>query len=50
MSDPHEFLRNLALILVTAGVTTILFQRLRQPVVFGYLMAGVIVESFRARL
>ena len=34
MSDAHEFLQNLALVLCTAAVTTIVFQRLRQPVVF----------------
>ncbi|HMF88475.1 MAG TPA: cation:proton antiporter, partial [Gemmatimonadaceae bacterium] len=39
----HEFLQNLALVLCTAAVTTVVFQRLRQPVVFGYLLAGMIV-------
>ena len=43
MPESHEFLRNLALVLCVAAVTTIVFQRLRQPVVFGYLFAGVIV-------
>lgn len=43
MSDAHEFLQNLALVLCTAAVTTVVFQRLRQPVVFGYLLAGMIV-------
>jgi CPA2 family monovalent cation:H+ antiporter-2 len=41
--DVHEFLRNLALVLGVAGAATILFQRFRQPVIFGYLIAGVIV-------
>jgi CPA2 family monovalent cation:H+ antiporter-2 len=41
--DAHSFLQNLALVLCTAAVTTVLFQRLRQPVVFGYLIAGMIV-------
>jgi CPA2 family monovalent cation:H+ antiporter-2 len=39
----HAFLQNLALVLCTAAVTTVVFQRLRQPVVFGYLLAGMIV-------
>jgi CPA2 family monovalent cation:H+ antiporter-2 len=39
----HEFLRNLALVLCVSAVTTILFQRLRQPVVLGYLLAGLII-------
>lgn len=43
MAEGHEFLRNLALVLCVAAVTTIVFQRLRQPVVFGYLLAGMIV-------
>src|SRR5690606_10802758 len=36
-------LRDLAVVLVTAGATTLLFQRLRWPVVAGYLVAGVLV-------
>jgi CPA2 family monovalent cation:H+ antiporter-2 len=43
MPDAHAFLQNLALVLCTAAVTTVVFQRLRQPVVFGYLLAGMIV-------
>src|SRR5688500_752999 len=43
MSDAHAFLQNLALVLCTAAVTTVVFQRLKQPVVFGYLLAGMIV-------
>ena len=43
MSDAHDFLRNLALVLCVAAVTTVVFQRLRQPVVFGYLLAGMVV-------
>jgi CPA2 family monovalent cation:H+ antiporter-2 len=40
----HAFLTTLAIVLCTAGVTTVLFQRLRQPVVLGYLLAGLIVS------
>src|SRR5687767_12327125 len=43
MYDAHEFLRTLALVLCVAAVTTVVFQRLRQPVVFGYLFAGMII-------
>ena len=43
MNEPHEFLRNLALVLGVAAAATIVFQRLRQPVVFGYLVAGMII-------
>ncbi len=37
------FIRDLALIMCVAAGITLLFQRLRQPVVLGYLLAGVIL-------
>jgi len=43
MHDAHEFLRSLAVVLGVAAVTTVLFQRLRQPVILGYLIAGLII-------
>ena len=43
MIDAHEFLRNLALVLCAAAFTAVVFQRLRLPVVFGYLIAGMAV-------
>src|ERR671931_2341703 len=43
MHDAHEFLKSLSIVLGVAAVTTVLFQRLRQPVVLGYLIAGLIV-------
>lgn len=43
MGDAHEFLKNLALVMCVAGVTTVVFRRLRQPVIFGYMLAGLIV-------
>jgi CPA2 family monovalent cation:H+ antiporter-2 len=43
MNALEPFLRDLAVVLVTAGATSLLFQRLRWPVVAGYLAAGVIV-------
>ncbi|HEX6536083.1 MAG TPA: cation:proton antiporter [Gemmatimonadaceae bacterium] len=43
MHDAHDFLRTLAVVLCVAAVSTVVFQRLRQPVVFGYLFAGMIV-------
>jgi CPA2 family monovalent cation:H+ antiporter-2 len=39
----HDFLRALTTVLCVAGVTTVVFQRLRQPIVLGYLLAGLIV-------
>ncbi|MCW5892727.1 MAG: cation:proton antiporter [bacterium] len=38
-----ELIRDLAIIMFTAGVVTVVFHRLRQPVVLGYIVAGVIV-------
>ncbi|MHB8872951.1 MAG: cation:proton antiporter domain-containing protein [Myxococcaceae bacterium] len=43
MPAAHDFLEALALVLCVAAVTTVLFQRLRQPVVLGYLIAGLII-------
>lgn len=47
MHDPHAFFVNLALVLCVAAITTVVFQRLRQPVVLGYLLAGAIVSPHR---
>lgn len=41
--DAHRFLVALTVILGVAAVTTVVFQRLRQPVVLGYLLAGFIL-------
>jgi monovalent cation:H+ antiporter-2, CPA2 family len=38
-----DLLNELAVILAVAAVTTVLFQRIHQPVVLGYLLAGLIV-------
>lgn len=35
-----NFIQDLAVIMLVAGVVTILFHRLRQPVVLGYIVAG----------
>ena len=43
MGDGRPFLEDLALVLCVAAITTVLFRRLRQPVVLGYLLAGMIV-------
>lgn len=40
---PTDVLSSLAIILCVAAVTTVLFQRIHQPVVLGYLLAGLIV-------
>src|SRR5690242_16682502 len=43
MQSAHEFLKTLTIVLGTAAVTTVVFQRLKQPVILGYLAAGMIV-------
>lgn len=43
MHGAHAFLNSLAIVLCVAAVTTVIFQRLRQPVVLGYLIAGLLV-------
>lgn len=37
------FIQDLAVIMVVAGAITILFHRFKQPVVLGYLIAGVVI-------
>ena len=44
MSEASTFISDLALILVTAGIVTIVFKKLRQPLVLGYVVAGIIVS------
>jgi len=41
--NAHGFLVALTVVLGVAAVTTVLFQRLRQPVVLGYILAGFII-------
>ena len=43
MPSAHAFLQNLALVLCVAALTTLASQRLRLPVIFGYLVAGMLV-------
>lgn len=37
------FIQDLATVMLVAGLTTVLFQRLRQPVVLGYIIAGLLI-------
>lgn len=38
-----DFLQDLAVVLVVAGVVTVVFHRFKQPVVLGYILAGFII-------
>lgn len=41
---PHlSFLQDLAIVMIVAGLVTILCHRFKQPVVLGYILAGVII-------
>ncbi|MGN1235921.1 MAG: cation:proton antiporter, partial [Bacteroidaceae bacterium] len=42
MNHLPDIIRDLALILVLAGIVTLLFKRLRQPLILGYIVAGFI--------
>lgn len=39
----HAFIQDLAIIMLVAGFVTLLFHRLKQPVVLGYLLAGILI-------
>lgn len=44
MTHLPALISDLALILITAGITTILFKWLKQPLVLGYIVAGVLIS------
>lgn len=44
MAELPELVKDLALILVVAGTVTLIFKKLRQPLVLGYIVAGFLVS------
>lgn len=46
MSHANAFLQDLAIIMLLAGLITVIFHRLRQPVVLGYIAAGMIAGPY----
>lgn len=46
MAHLPDFIGDLAIILITAGISTILFKWLKQPVVLGYILAGFIAGPY----
>lgn len=47
--DMHHLptlISDLGIILTAAGVTTLIFKRLKQPVVLGYILAGFLISSY----
>ncbi|PSB92111.1 cation:proton antiporter [Candidatus Pandoraea novymonadis] len=46
MHHAVDFIQDLAVIMLLAGIVTVIFNRFRQPVVLGYIVAGVIIGSY----
>lgn len=44
MAEIPFLIKDLALILMVAGIVTLIFKRLKQPLVLGYIMAGFLVS------
>ena len=42
MSQIPSLISDLAVILISAGLVTLLFKKLKQPVVLGYIVAGLL--------
>ena len=45
MEDIPGLVKDLALILMVAGVVTLVFKKLKQPLVLGYVVAGFLVST-----
>ena len=43
MNHLPNLISDLALIMICAGVITVLFKKMKQPVVLGYILAGILV-------
>ena len=46
MGHLPKLIEDLALILIAGAITTIIFRRIRQPLVLGYILAGFIVGPY----
>ena len=44
MAELPALIEDLALILMVAGVVTLVFKKLKQPLVLGYIVAGFLVS------
>ena len=38
-----ELISDLAIMLLTAGVVTVIFKKIKQPLVLGYIVAGFLI-------
>src|SRR5690606_10377332 len=46
MGHLPDLIHDLALILITGAIATLLFRRLKQPLVLGYIIAGFLVGPY----
>ena len=46
MGHLPDLIRDLALILMAGAITTLIFKRIRQPLVLGYIIAGFLVGPY----
>ncbi|MBU6494429.1 MAG: cation:proton antiporter [Burkholderiales bacterium] len=46
MHHAIDFIQDLAVIMLLAGIVTVIFHRFKQPVVLGYILAGVIIGPY----
>ena len=44
MADIPSLIADLALMLMVAGIVTLIFKKLKQPLVLGYIVAGFLVS------
>ncbi len=43
---PYELIRDLAVIMVVSGFMALLFHKLKQPLIVGYILAGIIIGPY----
>ena len=46
MSEVAPLISDLAIILIIAGIVTVIFKWLKQPVILGYIVAGIMAVSY----
>ena len=46
MSELAPLIQDLALILITAAIVTIIFRKIKQPLVLGYIVAGFLISPY----
>ena len=46
MHSIHTLLIDLTLITIYAGITSLIFKKLKQPTVLGYILAGILAGPF----